>query len=103
MLPRPTPELSRGCAFMHNVHLAYHHNILPHQMHDHVHLNKQGFKVFTKVLKNTALGRSTATPYMEARDPRHLPHTPQELPTPRPQHAQHPGPPPSTDAAASEP
>ncbi|KAJ8390982.1 hypothetical protein AAFF_G00097600 [Aldrovandia affinis] len=57
-------------------------------MYDHVPLNTQGIKVFTEVLKNTALGHSTVTP------PTRSPGTPP--PTPHPTGASNP--PPSTAA-----
>ncbi len=51
-------ELSRSCALISKVHLAHHKDIRPHHMHDHVHLNKQGVKVFARVMKSTALGNA---------------------------------------------
>ena len=51
-------ELSRSCALIPNVHLAHHKDIQPHHMYDHIHLNKQGVKVFARVLKSTALGNT---------------------------------------------
>ncbi len=51
-------ELSRSCALIPNVHLAHHKDIRPHHMYDHVHLNKQGVKVFARVMKSTALGNA---------------------------------------------
>ncbi|KAL1281629.1 hypothetical protein QQF64_000432 [Cirrhinus molitorella] len=48
-------ELSRSCALIPNVHLAHHKDIRPHHMYDHVHLNKQGVRVFARVMKSTAL------------------------------------------------
>ena len=51
-------ELSRSCALIPNVHLAHHKDIQPHHMYDYVHLNKQGVKVFARVLKSTALGNT---------------------------------------------
>ncbi|KAJ8390166.1 hypothetical protein AAFF_G00110400 [Aldrovandia affinis] len=54
-------------------------------MHDHIHLNKQGIKVFAKVLKNTALGCSTVIPSMEPRDPTTRPTPCRRFQPPRPQ------------------
>ncbi len=51
-------ELSRSCALIPNVHLIHHKDIRPHHMYDHVHLNKQGVKVFARVMKSTALGNA---------------------------------------------
>ncbi len=51
-------ELSRSCALIPNVHLVHHKDIWPHHMYDHVHLNKQGMKVFARVMKSTALGNA---------------------------------------------
>ncbi len=51
-------ELSRSCALIPNVHLVHHKDIRPHHMYDHVHLNKQGVKVFARVMKSTALGNA---------------------------------------------
>ncbi|ROL45340.1 hypothetical protein DPX16_3672 [Anabarilius grahami] len=51
-------ELSRTCAFIPNVHLAYLKDIRPHRMFDHIHLNKKGVQLFTRVLKSTAFGKT---------------------------------------------
>lgn len=55
-------ELSRNCALIPNVYLAHHKDIRPHYMYDHVHLNKQGVKVFARVMKSTALGNAARNP-----------------------------------------
>ncbi len=51
-------ELFRSCALIPNVHLSHHKDIQPHHTYDHVHLNKQGVKVFARVMKSTALGNA---------------------------------------------
>lgn len=51
-------ELSRACALIPNVHLAYHKDIGPQHMYDYVHLNKTGVQAFARVLKGSALGSS---------------------------------------------
>jgi hypothetical protein len=51
-------ELSRGCALLDNVYLSNHCDIHPWLMYDLVHLNKQCVKVFSRNLKETALGQS---------------------------------------------
>ncbi len=45
-------ELFRSCALIPNVHLSHHKDIQPHHTYDHVHLNKQGVKVFARVMKS---------------------------------------------------
>ncbi|KAL1261294.1 hypothetical protein QQF64_006559 [Cirrhinus molitorella] len=65
LLPRPdvpfhvihgnNVELSRSCALIPKVHLAHYKDIRPHHMYDHVHFNKQGVRVFARVMKSTAL------------------------------------------------
>ncbi len=75
-------ELSRSCALISNVHLAHHKDIRPHHMHDHVHLNKQGVKVFARVMKSTALGNAPGNSrnYNNKRSPHptRSPHPPTE-------------------------
>ncbi len=51
-------ELSRTCAFIPNVHLAYHKDIRPQHMYDYIHLNKKGVQLFARVLKSTAFGKT---------------------------------------------
>ncbi|XP_016295923.1 uncharacterized protein LOC107653656 [Sinocyclocheilus anshuiensis] len=51
-------ELSRSCALIPNVHLAYHKDIRPHHMYDYIHLNKKGVQLFARVLKSTAFGKT---------------------------------------------
>ncbi len=46
-------ERSRTCAFIPNVHLAYHKDIRPN-----IHLNKKGLQLFARVLKSTAFGKT---------------------------------------------
>ncbi|XP_076828562.1 uncharacterized protein LOC143474829 [Brachyhypopomus gauderio] len=56
-------EISRGCASLPNVHLAYHHSITPRHMHDGIHLHEDGVRIFAKTLKDAALGRNTVAPH----------------------------------------
>ncbi len=51
-------ELFRTCAFIPNVHLAYHKDIRPQHMYDYIHLNKKGVQLFARVLKSTAFGKT---------------------------------------------
>ncbi|KAJ8339431.1 hypothetical protein SKAU_G00362170 [Synaphobranchus kaupii] len=39
-IQRVNADITRGCALLPNVHLAHHSTILPHDLYDHVHLNK---------------------------------------------------------------
>ncbi|KAJ8399602.1 hypothetical protein AAFF_G00410130 [Aldrovandia affinis] len=48
-------EVSRGCALLPNVNLAHHHDIRHHHLHDQVHLNKEGVKMFAKSKVNAAV------------------------------------------------
>ncbi|KAL7868463.1 hypothetical protein SRHO_G00098470 [Serrasalmus rhombeus] len=54
-------EISRGCATLPNVHLAYHPTITSHDMYDGLHLHKDSVRIFAKALKDAALGHNTAT------------------------------------------
>ncbi|KAL6459507.1 hypothetical protein MHYP_G00312660 [Metynnis hypsauchen] len=53
-------EISRGCATLANVHLAYHPTIMPRDMYNGLHLHKDSVQNFEKTLKDAALGRNTA-------------------------------------------
>ncbi|KAJ8332751.1 hypothetical protein SKAU_G00425400 [Synaphobranchus kaupii] len=39
-IQRVNADITRGCALLPNVHLAHHSTISPHDLYDHVHLNK---------------------------------------------------------------
>ncbi|KAJ8336636.1 hypothetical protein SKAU_G00378560 [Synaphobranchus kaupii] len=62
-------EVSRGCALLPNVHLAHHRDIRHYHLYDQVHLNKEGVKMFARVLKDTALGRTSTSNYSDKRNP----------------------------------
>ncbi|KAJ8348913.1 hypothetical protein SKAU_G00275020 [Synaphobranchus kaupii] len=62
-------EVSRGCALLPNVHLAHHRDFRHYHLYDQVHLNKEGVKMFTRVLKDTALGRTSTSNYSDKRNP----------------------------------
>ncbi|KAJ8383223.1 hypothetical protein SKAU_G00040010 [Synaphobranchus kaupii] len=62
-------EVSLGCALLPNVHLAHHRDIRHYHLYDQVHLNKEGVKMFTRVLKDTALGRTSTSNYSDKRNP----------------------------------
>ncbi|KAJ8373964.1 hypothetical protein SKAU_G00045440 [Synaphobranchus kaupii] len=50
-IQRVNADITRGCALLPNVHLAHHSTILPHDLYDHVHLNKHAL---TEPLLTTA-------------------------------------------------
>ena len=87
-------EVSRSCALMPNVHLAHHRDIRHHHLYDQVHLNKEGVKMFAKVLKDTALGRTSTSNHRENSripGPRPRPPPPHGAPSPRPPMQRSPG------------
>ncbi len=96
-------ELSRSCALIPNVHLVHHKDIRLHHMYDHVHLNKQGMKVFARVMKSTALGNapgnSRNSNNKRSPHPTRSPHPPTRSPHP-PTRSPHP---PTEPRAATRP
>ncbi|KAJ8342273.1 hypothetical protein SKAU_G00322010 [Synaphobranchus kaupii] len=80
-------EVSRGCALLPNVHLAHHRDFRHYHLYDQVHLNKEGVKMFTRVLKDTTLGRTSTSNYSDKRNPaihRHPPSPPHSPQPPAP-------------------
>ncbi|MGH0174844.1 UNVERIFIED_CONTAM: hypothetical protein FKN15_069308 [Acipenser sinensis] len=55
-------EIVQGSAQMPSVHLAHPPTLSPWQLYDRVHLNQEAVWVFDKSLKDTAMGRSQASP-----------------------------------------
>lgn len=56
---RVSRDITRGCASLPNVQVAHHPAITPEHLLDHYHLNKQAVGIFTKSLKDVALGRQS--------------------------------------------
>ncbi|KAI7811126.1 hypothetical protein IRJ41_010726 [Triplophysa rosa] len=52
-------EVSRTCSSLPNVHLVHHRSIRPWHLHDGLHLNQDGIRIFAKAIKDVALGRAT--------------------------------------------
>ena len=87
-------EASRSCALLPNVHPAHHRDVQHHHLYDQVHLNKEGVKMFAKVLKDTALSRTSTSNHRENRripGPRPRPPPPHGAPSPRPPMQRSPG------------
>ena len=53
---RVNRDITRGCASLANVHVAHHPAITPEHLFDHFHLKKKAVGIFTKSLKDVALG-----------------------------------------------
>ncbi|XP_030296342.1 uncharacterized protein LOC115595706 [Sparus aurata] len=74
---RVNRDITRGCASLPNVHVAHHPAITPEHLFVHSHLKKQAVGIFTKSLKDVALGRQSLhlTPTRgAARGPSREPH-----------------------------
>ncbi|KAJ8378773.1 hypothetical protein AAFF_G00236450 [Aldrovandia affinis] len=62
-------EVSRGCTLLTNIHLPHHNDICHHHLHDQVLLNKEGVKMFAKVVKDTALGSTHSPQLLSSMEP----------------------------------
>ena len=85
IINRVNTDIARGCSSLPNVHVAHHPSITPEHLSDHCHLREQAVGMFTKTLKDVALGRLSLhlTPTrVPAREPPRHPPRPSYAPDP---------------------
>lgn len=100
-------EITRNCSILPNIHLAHHTTIGTWHLHDGLHLNRDGVRIFAKTLKDVALGRnpnptSSTDDYRTPRVPRNTPSQPSSRHPAllrRPPHRPHQPPAPQTQRA----
>eukprot|EP00064_Thunnus_orientalis_P015699 superscaffoldBa00002961_g15756 len=90
-------EITQNCSTLPNIHLVHHTTISTWHSYDGLHLDRDGVRVFAKIFKDVALGRSpnstsTAGCYRTSRHPKNTPSQPSHC-HPAPPRCPHPQPP----------